>query len=206
MRNLRPKVFEVRCRGLLPKRYYLLQDILEQRAKKAFKQGSLSQGVISKCAAYAAREHGDARRAIDLLRVAGEIADRNNLSKVELEHIDEAEKRIERDRILEIAATQPKQFQATLYSVFSVLMQKKGAIYTGEVYEMYKGVCNMSRLRPLTQRRVSDIIGEMDMLGLINAKVISHGRFGRTREISLSLSSTLKSRIKKILEEDLGIN
>lgn len=53
-----------------------LIDILRERANGAFKPGVLEEGVIEKCAAYAAREHGDARRALDLLRVAGELADR----------------------------------------------------------------------------------------------------------------------------------
>jgi len=40
-----------------------LQDILRQRAMNAFREGIVGEGVIEKCAAYAAREHGDARRA-----------------------------------------------------------------------------------------------------------------------------------------------
>src|SRR3989344_1238351 len=53
-----------------------LQDILKERANNAFVEGILDEGVIAKCAAYAAREHGDARRALDLLRVAGELDER----------------------------------------------------------------------------------------------------------------------------------
>ena len=181
-----------------------LQAILKERAKKAFKDEIVGEGVIEKCAAYAAREHGDARRALELLRVAGEMAERLSSKKIMVEHIDEAEEKIERDKFVDIVATQPKQFQATLYSIFQVLSQKNTPIYTGEVYEIYKEICNKTRLRPLTQRRVSDIIGEMDMLGLISAKVISHGRFGRTREISMNLSAQVKAKIKKIVEEDLG--
>lgn len=181
-----------------------LQAILKDRAKKAFKEDIINEGVIEKCAAYAAREHGDARRALELLRVAGEMAERLSSKRILLEHIDEAEEKIERDKFVDIVATQPKQFQATLYAIFQVLSQKDTPIYTGEVYEFYKEICNKARLRPLTQRRVSDIIGEMDMLGLISAKVISHGRFGRTREISLNLSAQIKTKIKKIVEEDLG--
>ncbi len=182
-----------------------LQAILKDRANLAFKENIISEGVVEKCAAYAAREHGDARRALELLRVAGELAERKGSKKIVLDDIDEAEDKIERDKFIDIVTTQPKQFQATLYSIFQTLNQKAGPIYTGEVYDIYKDICNKSRLRPLTQRRVSDIIGEMDMLGMINAKVISHGRFGRTREISMSLSPSIKVRIKKILEEDLGV-
>lgn len=180
-----------------------LQHILRERAKEAFHDISIGDGVIEKCAAYAAREHGDARRALELLRVAGEIAERINQEKIIIKNIDEAEDKIEKDRFVDIVLTQPKQFHATLYSIFQVLNKTKGKIHTGEVYEFYKTICNDIGLRPLTQRRISDIIGELDMLGLINAKVISHGRFGRTREIQISLSQTLKEKILKIVVENL---
>ena len=183
-----------------------LQDILQERAKNAFKKNTISQGVISKCAAYAARDHGDARRALDLLRVAGEVAERSNTPKVELEHIDEAEGKIERDRMIEIAATQPKQFQATLYSIIEVTKDKKQLIFAGEVYEYYKKLCQQCGLRPLTQRRLSDIVSELDMLGIITAKIISKGRYGRTREIKLTIPKQSQKEVKKVLETGLDLS
>jgi cell division control protein 6 len=183
-----------------------IQDILKERSVNAFKTGVLEDGVIQKCAAYAAREHGDARRALELLRVAGELAERKNKENVKIEDIDEAEDKIERDRLIDMVKTHPKQFQATLYPILMLGQQKKSSIMTGDVYELYKTVCNKSGLRPLTQRRVSDIIGELDMLGIINTKVISKGRFGRTREINLSLPSLMEKKIILILEEELELN
>lgn len=183
-----------------------LQDILQERAKKAFKKDAISPGVISKCAAYAARDHGDARRALDLLRVAGEVTERNNIAKVGLDHIDEAERRIERDRMIEIAATQPKQFQATLYSIIQVTKERKKLIFAGEVYEYYKKLCQQCGLRPLTQRRISDIISELDMLGIIHARVISKGRYGRTREIKLTVPTQSQKEVKKVLETGLDLS
>lgn len=181
-----------------------LQHILRRRAKTAFKEGVLSNGVIEKCAAYAAREHGDARRALELLRVAGEIAERSGCTAVEISHIDEAENKIERDKIVDVIITQPKQFQATLYAITLINPEKKN-IFTGEVYELYKEICAKTGLRPLTQRRVSDVIGELDMQGIVNAKVISKGRYGRTREISIAIPLSLRPKVKKILEESLGL-
>jgi archaeal cell division control protein 6 len=181
-----------------------LQDILGKRSQEAFKEGVLDEGVIQKCAAYAAREHGDARRALELLRVAGELAERKNLLKISIKEIDEAEDTIEKDRILELVKNHPKQFQATLYSI---LVNRKDGKYnfiqTGDVYDAYRDICNKVGLRPLTQRRVSDIIAELDMLGIINAKVISKGRMGRTRDISFVLPNFMEQNIRKILEDDL---
>ncbi len=181
-----------------------LQDILRRRALLAFRHGVLVEGVIEKCAAYAAREHGDARRALELLRVAGEVAERRNDDKIILDHLDDAEEKIERDRVLDIINTQPKQFQVTLYSILSLNLDNK-SIFTGDLYDFYKNNCLSIGLKPLTQRRVSDIIAELDMLGIINAKVISKGRYGRTREISLAIPPSTIPNIKKILNESLDL-
>ena len=183
-----------------------LKDILTTRAKQAFIEGVLEEGVVEKCAAYTAREHGDARRALELLRVAGEIAEREGLSKVMIKQIDKAEEKIERDRIQDIVTTQPKQFQVTLYSILKVEGNKRGVFFTGDVYNVYKEICLTIGLRPLTQRRISDIIAELDMLGIINAKVISKGRYGRTREISVAIPPSSEPKVLKILKSVLDLS
>ncbi|MCX6707979.1 MAG: ORC1-type DNA replication protein [Candidatus Woesearchaeota archaeon] len=188
-----------------PYNAFQIQDILRQRAEMAFKKEVLEPGVIEKCAAYAAREHGDARRALELLRVAAEVAERNGQPKVQIKDIDEAEEKIEKERVVDIVIAQPKQFQITLYSILSVYAARKDTIFTGEIYEIYKGLCTKTGQRPLTQRRVSDIIAELDMLGIINAKVTSKGRYGRTREIDIAVNDAILEKIKFLLEKELDI-
>lgn len=180
-----------------------IQDILRQRVEEAFIKGAIAPGLIEKCAAYAARDHGDARRAIELLRVAAELAQREGTDKVLTSHLDLAEQKIDTDRIFEIVKTQPQQYQAALYSIYSICSKKKEQVFTGEVYDIYQALCTRVGLRPLTQRRISDIVGELDMLGIINAKVISKGRYGRTREIAISTPDELTSKILKTLSEEL---
>ncbi|MBS3176573.1 ORC1-type DNA replication protein [Candidatus Woesearchaeota archaeon] len=182
-----------------------IQNILKQRADEAFCEQVIQPGVIEKCAALAAREHGDARRALELLRVAGEIAERNDRTHVDLTDLDVADEKIEVDRILDVIGTQPKQFQAVLYIVVNLALQKKNPIFTGEVYDLYRELCKKISLIPLTQRRVSDIIAELDMLGIIQARVISKGRYGRTREICLATPSNLHDQMYEILAEGLNV-
>ena len=181
-----------------------IQTILSERAKESFNNNILEEGFIEKCAAFAARDHGDARRAIELLRVAGEIAEREGNEFVKINHLDEAEEKIEKDRVFEIIQSQPKQYQVVLFSILQISDQSKSSIFTGEIYEFYKNLCVQAGLRPLTQRRISDIIGEFDMLGIINAKVISKGRYGRTREISIE-GLNLNEKIKQTIQESLGL-
>ena len=195
-----------------------LQDILHKRANEAFKDGSVEVSAIAKCSAFAAREHGDARRALDLLRVAGEIAEREGSKKITTRHIDEANDKIERDKILDIVETEPKQFQAVLQAIIdlesskdklksqkNLIVDEGGKIFTGDVYNVYQNICKKINMEVLTQRRVGDILTEFDMLGIINAQVISKGRYGRTKEIKLLIPNNILNKIQEILNNSLGL-
>ncbi len=175
-----------------------LQDILRNRAEKAFKEDILTSGVIEKCAGLAAQEHGDARRALDLLRVAAEISERENSEKIEEKHVDMAESKIDSDRIVEIVKSQPRQSQAVLWSI----LKTEGEVHTGDIFSVYEKLCLENGLKPLTQRRVSDLIAELDLLGVINAKVVSKGRYGRTRIVEMKLQNSLIEKIRNILQSN----
>jgi cell division control protein 6 len=164
-----------------------IHDILEQRAGMAFKSNMLDETVIRLCAAFAAQEHGDARRALDLLRVSGEIAERTKSPVVEEKHVRVAQEKIENDRVVEVVRTLPTQSKLVLLSVLLLSKIRNNNVSTGEAYTIYKQMCNDIGSDILTQRRITDLISELDMLGIINAMVVSKGRYGRTKEISLSV-------------------
>jgi len=164
-----------------------LRDILQHRSDVAFKDNALSEDVIPLCAAFAAQEHGDARRALDLLRTAGELAERDQAELVAEAHVRKAQDKIELDRVVEVVRTLPTQSKLVLFS--TIMLEKNGVhnINTGEVYNVYKHLCEEIDADILTQRRVTDLISELDMLGIVNAVVVSKGRYGRTKEISISV-------------------
>lgn len=175
-----------------------LQDILRQRASAGFRDGTLDDGVINLCAALAAREHGDARRALDLLRVAGESCERSGEQKVTEKHVRTAQSCIEYDTVTETLRTLPLQSKLVLYSIYLLEVHGEEEVITGSVFDVYKDLCGQLSLDLLTQRRVGDLVNELDMLGIINAKVESKGRYGRTKKIKLSVPS---NQIKEVLEE-----
>ncbi|NIO22464.1 MAG: AAA family ATPase [Candidatus Aenigmarchaeota archaeon] len=179
-----------------------LRDILTERSQLAFNPGTVSSGVIEKCSALAAQEHGDARKALDLLRVAGEVAERMGNEKVLKEHVDLAEKKLDTDKTLEITKTQPRQSQCVLLSILELFRKGTKNTQTGDIYDVYIQICRRNNLKVLTQRRVSDLISELDMFGIVNSKVISKGRYGRTREIKLNLSGEMITRIENFLKEE----
>ncbi|MBI4393751.1 MAG: ORC1-type DNA replication protein [Euryarchaeota archaeon] len=170
-----------------------LEDILRQRAKVAFKDGILDDGVIQLCAALAAHEHGDARRALDLLRVSAEVAERDNAKRVNEGNVRLAQKKIEIDRVSEVVKTLPTQSKLVLLASLRMAQGQNlgfsvtNLLTTGEVYNAYSSLCRQVTMETLTQRRVTDLISELDSLGILNAKVISKGRYGRTKQIQVSV-------------------
>ena len=164
-----------------------LRDILTHRADVAFEDGALTDDVIPLCAAFAAQEHGDARRALDLLRTAGELAERDQTDVVDENHVRKAQEKIELDRVIEVVRTLPTQSKLVLFSIVTLETNGVNNINTGEVYNVYQRLCEEIDVDMLTQRRVTDLISELDMLGIVNAVVVSKGRYGRTKEISMSV-------------------
>ena len=168
-----------------------LIDILNDRAKIAFYPDVLEPSVINYCAAISAQDSGDARKALDLLRISADIAERNGDSKIIPAHVDYARQKIELDAVAEIIKTLTDQSKVVLRSIIDNPKNENGYVNTGDVYVTYMNLASQLYLPVLTQRRVADLISELDMLGIINARVKSFGRKGRTKEINVNISKDI---------------
>ncbi len=184
-----------------------LRNILLERSKLSFYDGCLSEPALSICSALAAAEHGDARRALDLLRVAGEVAERQGSVSVTEEHVREAERHIEHNRVVEALKNLTLHSKLVLLSVYHLAKVNDSSATTGEIYDVYNELCGDLGAGLLTQRRVGTLINELDAMGLLNSKVVSMGRYGRTKKIRIELSRTLiqdvfgtDNRLSRIVE------
>jgi cell division control protein 6 len=169
-----------------------LHNILLERSKLSFNEGSLSEAALNVCSALAAAEHGDARRALDLLRVAGEVAERQGAETITEEHVKEAEKSIEHNRVIDALKNLTLHSKLVLLSVYHL---NKSSVTTGEIYDVYNKICDELGAGLLTQRRLGTLVNELDVMGLLNAKVVSMGRYGRTKKIRLDISRTLLKEV-----------
>jgi len=176
-----------------------LRNILFERSKPAFLDNALSEGAVSLCAALAAAEHGDARRALDLLRVAGEVAERRGATVVLEENVREAEKHIEHNRVVEALKNLTLHSKLVVLSVSHMGKVSSNGVITGEIHEVYNELCQEVGVPPLTQRRLGTLVNELDSMGLLNAKVVSMGRYGRTKKIKLSVPHSV---IKNVFTAD----
>jgi cell division control protein 6 len=157
-----------------------LKDILIDRCKLAFTEHAIPIAAINLCAAMAGRETGDARKAIDLLRVAAEIAEREGSSTIKEIHVRVAQQKIDRDTNYEILKNSTTH---TKILILAIINSKNGN--TGEMYDIYSSLCARLEQEPLTQRRITQIISELDQLGLVTTNIVNLGRYGRSQRIKL---------------------
>ncbi|MFH1630642.1 MAG: AAA family ATPase [Candidatus Aenigmatarchaeota archaeon] len=186
-----------------------LRDILMTRMG-AFNY-TIDDDVINKCSAIAAQEHGDARRALELLRTSAEIAERQSDAVIVTHHVDLANEKINSDRVIDTVRGQPIQSQLILQAMIKLYERSKEKnnwadrrILGSDAFSVYKNSCDSRGLKPLTQRRVSDLINELEMLGIISTNIFSKGRYGRNREIRFQLDESMVTKIQRVfLERDL---
>ncbi|MBS3926425.1 MAG: AAA family ATPase [Nitrosarchaeum sp.] len=174
-----------------------IYKILEERVNEAFIPNSVDEAALNLCAALAAAEHGDARRAIDLIRVAGEIAERQQSDKVTQNHVREASLKIEENK----EETSLKSYPLHEKLVILAIM-KAGGSSTGEIYSSYKGLCKIVGKDELTQRRITQMLSEIELSGIISGRLIHQGIHGRTKKYKLTISSEM---IKKTFKDDLTL-
>jgi Cdc6-related protein, AAA superfamily ATPase len=127
--------------------------------------------------------------------VAGELAEREGSEEVSPDHVTRASKSIERDRTYEVVRSLPLHAKLILAAALSVPDETN----TGRLYSNYALMAKRLGIEPLTQRRISGILSELDVLGIINAPVVSSGRFGRSKRIRLAVP---RDAVARALRED----
>jgi len=182
-----------------------LQQILSLRIRKALNQQMIEEGVLEKIAAVSSRTHGDARKAVELLSKSALIAEKEG-TKVTVELVDRALDDIEKDKYVAMIKSSPKQLQAVLYAIIALTARVTKPVYTGDAYAGYQLFCSKINLRALTQRAFSDLVSELDMYGFIQARVFSHGRYGRTKEITINLPKEISDRLRQVILMEFDLN
>ena len=174
-----------------------IKKILEERINESFIENSVEEPALNLIAALAGGEHGDARRAIDLLRVAGELAERQQSDKVTVEHVREASQKMEENK----EEKSLKSFPLHEKLILIAIMKANGSS-TGEIYASYKNLCKSVGKDELTQRRITQMLSEIELSGLISGRLIHQGIHGRTKKFKLTISSEM---IKKTFKDDLTL-
>ena len=172
-----------------------IRKILEGRIEQALVKNAIEEAALNLCSAMAGREHGDARRAIDLLRVASEIAEREQKTSINEDHIRMAGQKIEENK--EVTSLQSYPLHE---KILIIAVMKTSELSTGGIYTAYKTLCKTVRQQELTQRRVTQMLSEIELSGLITGRIIHQGIHGRTKKYKLTISPDM---IKETFKDDL---
>ncbi len=186
---------EARTKSVLTQRSILfspynanqLRDILFQRAKEAFHENVLSETVVPLCAAFAAQIHGDARKAIEVLQITGEIAEQEGSHTIEERHMQKAREQVEFNEVCGIIRVMPIQSKFVLASCAILNFQGKRKMLINEIFEEYERVVDKTGFSSLTLRRVTDIIQTLEVFGILSGVLIYKGRHGRIKEIFMNV-------------------
>lgn len=172
-----------------------LNKILEERVSEAYIGGVVEPEALRLCAAIAGKDHGDARKAIDLLRVAGEMAERDQLPKLTSKCVLDAAKKIEETK--EITTLKSSPLHEKL-AVIAVMRSPNPS--TGDIYTTYKELCKTIGQKELTQRRITQILSGFEMSGIISGRIVHQGIHGRTKKFKLTIQP---ETVKQTLQNDL---
>tara|TARA_Y100001960_G_scaffold306468_1_gene361646 strand:+ start:6791 stop:7861 length:1071 start_codon:yes stop_codon:yes gene_type:complete len=187
-----------------------IQDILSERVRTGLREGVIDEGVLELCSALAAQEHGDARRALDLLRISVQKAEQRAQKTVDRRHVRLAQSQLEYDQVTPVLKTLPLHQKLLVLAI--KLNEDNGLrnISTGETYRTYSEACMKISVEPLTPRRISSLLNELDTLGLIMARNVSKGRGGRSKQVNSAIPkgvdavSTMSDSEPLIAEAALG--
>lgn len=174
-----------------------IKAILYDRVKLAFYDGAVLPETVDLCAVISARVHGDARKAIELLKSAAIYAEENGFDKVLPEHVDKACDNGDTDRIAALAANLPLHDKLVLMSILKNVNYNKTVTTASEVTLTYNKICDEIDEKPRHRTTVANKFGELETIGIIKEGKTKKGRGGSGREISLAITSG------RVLEEVL---
>ena len=164
-----------------------IQDIRSERVNTGLREDVIEEGVLELCSALAAQEHGDARRALDLLRISVQKAEQRSQKTVDRRHVRLAQSQLEYDQVTPVLKTLPLHQKLLVLAI--KLNEDNGMrnISTGETYRTYSDACMKISVEALTPRRISSLLNELDTLGIIMARNVSKGRGGRSKQVNSAI-------------------
>ncbi len=153
-----------------------LEAILERRSD-AFCEGVLDEGVLPLASALAARDHGDARRALDILRTAGKLAERDGSDCVIEEHVRTADEYSDINRSVQVIRNGTPHSRYALFALAYLTKSKLTESFsTGEVYDVYRVVAKEASAESLSHQRVLDLLKKWTLPEITESRHTGAGR------------------------------
>jgi cell division control protein 6 len=173
-----------------------LLDILKQRADLAFKEGIIEDGILGAIATIAAREDGDARKAIALLLKTGEVAEQEGAAFIDAEHVVKARDKLDLDTTDSFLSTLPVQFQIVIIAISNAQTHYKCSANSGVILKIYHDLVKESDdfVSSIGLRRLLQILKDLNDHGIVDLTVVSNGK-GRSSVVSMNLERSIIERV-----------
>ncbi|WP_256686168.1 orc1/cdc6 family replication initiation protein [Halococcus qingdaonensis] len=156
-----------------------LKAILKDRAEQAFVEDGWEQSAVGMASAISAQDMGNARQAIDLLRVGGEVAERAGDSCVIDDHIETARELVQRGRLANRIRDQTDHSQYVLETIARLEKRDDTPARSKEIRETYEQVAESWATTPLTSlKSIQDHLADLHMLGFLQRDKRNQGRSG----------------------------
>lgn len=159
--------------------------ILKKRTLEAFAK-KVDDNVLEYCSELASAENGDARRAIDLLRVSAELASLKGdvLSKT---HVNLAQEELQKDRVKSVLSSASFHMRTACAALVELtLVSEEDWHTTSEIYDEY---CKFLKdTKPLVYRRISNLLTDLENTGLVVSQTSSRGRKGYGTQYKLKVT------------------
>jgi cell division control protein 6 len=179
-----------------------LRNILHIRAEKALREDAYDEGLVSKIAAKVAKGEGDARKAIKVLRKVGEMAVDRECDRIKQRFVDHAIDKVEKRNAVSEFKNLPKSQQIAYYAL---LDDNRQTLKTNRAYSRYKKWCNKLDVNPVSKKRLTDFLSDLENSGFVDigSKKLTHG--GRTNTYKTLHSEELQEAIMEAFEEEYKI-
>lgn len=159
--------------------------ILKKNANKAF-SSQIDDDVLQLCSELSSQEHGDARRAIELLRISAETAAASD-EKISKNHVKKAHYKIGSSTVEKFLSSSPFQMRSLCYTIASICFISGEQWHaTSSIYNRYIELLTKENL-PLSYRRISDLLNELEQAGIVMSSTRSHGRYGYGKKYQLTI-------------------
>ena len=179
-----------------------LRSILKNR-RDAFKEGALQEDVIPLVAAFGSQTHGDARKAIDLFRWAGEVAERDGSDIVSEDHVRTAQEKYDENRTLRHVNGLASQKKLALYATAAVQHYADDPpekIPAGVGYNVYRFIAQSIDSDDHNRETYVNKMTEQKTYGILDYERRGRGR-GRGVHMFFSLNEDPEALINTIAED-----
>jgi len=185
-----------------------LYDILSARAEEAIYEDAVSDDVLKYIADTIGADKGgpgNARAALEILLISGEVAEQEGSMRITLNHVRKASSIVEPNAVMlnDILPYLSFHELLVLKAITMALMDSEEPyVSTGVVEEIYRRLCEEYNVEPRRHTKLYEYIVNLKKLGILMTSTALKGRKGRSTYISISLAplSTINAKVEELLK------